>query len=231
MYDDSIANALINKGAEAVVGFTNIVSTTYCNQTLFETVINSMVLSADNISNDVREAKRIYGDRDPYVWQQSHIETKLKMKGKISTKLVNSIFQIKYLDQIPIVESDRYDGNLGDSFVYPIGKHGNTRGWIARWNYTEESSWAYSTFNLNGKYSKLTGNCNLIQSYNTSNFSTTLEFWADGKLIGIYVLTPDTIPFDIELDVSKCNNLKIYFYDNKSVMGGTSFGLTNMILN
>lgn len=62
---------------------------------------------------------------------------------------------IAYLDLCPIVESDRYTGNEGDSFAYPLGQHeyteGNTctdgtsydhgiEGWLARWNYANESS-------------------------------------------------------------------------------------------
>lgn len=35
-----------------------------------------------------------------------------------------------YLEYIPIIESGAYDGNEGDSFVYPLGKHQWTRGRI-----------------------------------------------------------------------------------------------------
>ena len=152
---------------------------------------------------------------------------------------------IVFLDQLPIVESDRYTGNEGDSFVFQIGKHQYTRGntctdgetyehgiegWLARWNGSKEKSWAYATFNLNRNYSILRGECKLINSYNTSEFNTTLEFWNDDDLIQSYILTPDSIPFTIELDVSNCENLKVYFYDNEAASGGTSFGLINMEL-
>ena len=65
----------------------------------------------------------------------------------------------EFLDQISIVDSDRYTGNEGDSFVFPIGKHQYTRGnicidgesyehgiegWLARWNGSSEESWAYA---------------------------------------------------------------------------------------
>lgn len=64
-------------------------------------------------------------------------------------------------------KSGQYTGNEGDSFVYTIGQHQYTRGntdiygnsythgieaWIARWNYTPEISWAYSTYNIGNKY-------------------------------------------------------------------------------
>ena len=70
----------------------------------------------------------------------------------------------------------------------------------------------------------------LIKSYNTTNFDTTLEFIGDGKLIKSYHLTPDSIPFDIDVNVSGVKQLKVYAYDNKAVSGGTSFGLTGMVL-
>ena len=86
MHDNSIANALIDKGAEAVVGFTNPVSVIYCNSTLFETVLNSMILSAYNVSKSVGEAKWNYGLTDPH-----NPETTIKMKGKTNFNLINSI--------------------------------------------------------------------------------------------------------------------------------------------
>lgn len=150
-----------------------------------------------------------------------------------------------YLDQLPIIESDCYTGNMGDSFVYPIGKHkksrGNTsvdgrsynhgiEGWVARWNYKNELSWAYSIFKLDGKYSRISRECKLIKSYNTDNFDTTLEFLDGNNVIQKYHLTPDSMPVNIDLDVSGCENLKIYFYDNVAKSGGTSFGLVEMKL-
>lgn len=152
----------------------------------------------------------------------------------------------KYLDEISIIESDQYNDNEGDSFVYPIGKHRFSRGktdisgneyehgievWIARWNYTAEKSWAYSVFKLNKEYRNISGKCVLINSYNTNNFNTTLEFYGDGKLIKKYSLTPDSVPFDIDVDVNNIDELKIYAYDNIAVSGGTSFGLTDMKLD
>ena len=151
-----------------------------------------------------------------------------------------------FLESIPIIEYDQYSGNMGDSFVYPLGKHPNTRGnvdiygdthqhgiegWVARWNYTDEQSWAYSVFDLAGKYKSLRGTYKLIKSYNTSNFNTTLAFYGDGNLLKSYLLTPNTGAFDIIIDVSGINHLKVHFYDNDRFSGGTSFGLINMLLD
>ena len=83
--DDSIANALISKGAGSVVGFSNVTSTNYCYQTLIETVINSMVLEADDVQNGVYESKRRYGWTDPITtWSQ------LRFRGQPHFKLVEA---------------------------------------------------------------------------------------------------------------------------------------------
>ena len=62
--NESIANALISKGAGAVTGFTDPVTVGYCNKTLFESVINSMVISTDSVKNGVESAKDFYGETD-----------------------------------------------------------------------------------------------------------------------------------------------------------------------
>ena len=136
-------------------------------------------------------------------------------------------------------------GNVGDSFVDVIGKNTFTRGntdingnsyehgieaWIARWNYDAELSWAYSVFELGGQYDILTGTVVLIDSFNTTNFNSTLEIYGDDKLLLSYELSPESIPFNMEVNVSGVNRLKIYVYDNVAAEGGTSFGLTDMYL-
>ncbi len=184
-----------------------------------------------------------------YYYNDGESETiklaKTVKKDSNKDKPLENAITPKYLDEISIIESDQYNDNEGDSFVYPIGKHKFSRGrtdisgkeykhgievWIARWNYTEEKSWAYSVFKLNKEYRNISGKCVLINSYNTNNFNTTLEFYGDGKLIKKYSLTPDSVPFDIDVDVNNIDELKIYAYDNIAVSGGTSFGLTEMKL-
>ena len=147
-----------------------------------------------------------------------------------------------YMDTLKPVKSGQYTGNEGDSFVYTIGQHQYTRGntdiygnsythgieaWIARWNYTPEISWAYSTYNIGNKYKKLEAKLVLIDSYNTTNFDTTLYFYGDGKLLKKYRMTPSKIPFKISVNVAGVKKLKIYVKDNKAVSGGTSFGIVN----
>ena len=151
-----------------------------------------------------------------------------------------------YLDELPIVDSDRYTGNEGDSFVYPIGKHQYSRGntdinnnsythgiecWIARWNYKKESSWAYSVFDLNKSYNSIDGKCVIIKSANTDNFDISLDFYGDNTLIATYTLKPDNIPFDISLNVKNVKLLKIYAHDNVEKERGTSIGLVDMRLD
>lgn len=145
-----------------------------------------------------------------------------------------------YLDSLEPIIMKQYEGNQGDSFVYTIGKHQYTRGnvdidgksythgletWIARWNYTDEISWAYSIYNLNRKYKSLKGNTVILNSYNTTNFNTTLYFYGDGKLLKKYKLTPYNAKHNFNVNVSGVKKLKVYVKDNVAVSGGTSFGL------
>lgn len=148
------------------------------------------------------------------------------------------------LESFSIIESDEYQDNEGDSFVYPIGRHRFTRGnqdingikyehgleaWIARWNYSDESSWAYSVFSIPTNYNTLTGQVVLIDSYNTTNFDSTLYFYDEDRnlSLGQYKLTPSSIPLKFSVSISGVAKLKILVSDNKAVSGGTSFGLVD----
>lgn len=174
-------------------------------------------------------------------------ETLTSMKDDSEDLIVNDNLKKEvYLDEMSIIESERYTGNEGDSFVYPIGTNQNTRGnictngkaydhgiecWIARWNGEDEISWATATFKLDKKYLNLKGECRLIESYNINDFDTTLEFYSENGIISSYRLTPESIPFYINLDVMDCETLTISLYDNVAKSGGTSFGLVDMVLD
>lgn len=114
-----------------------------------------------------------------------------------------------------------------DGNVY---EHG-IEAWIARWNFTEEISFASATFDVCDFTGTLSGKCVLIGSYNTTNFDTTVYFYGDDILLASYELKPDTIPFSIDISMEDVKKLKIYVQDNIGVAGGTSFGFVNMILN
>lgn len=84
LINDSIANVLMKKGAKVVFGYNESVSTDYCNKTLFETVINSMLLSLFNTNDAYNEATRIYGVTDPH----SEKACAFLMRGDTNYKLV-----------------------------------------------------------------------------------------------------------------------------------------------
>lgn len=77
LYNNDLANSLINKGATTVVGYTDTVSTTYCNATLFESMVNSLLLSYDKVDDAVANARNIYGDTDP-----SNSACRFEFRGK-----------------------------------------------------------------------------------------------------------------------------------------------------
>ena len=148
-----------------------------------------------------------------------------------------------WLDELQVESSDRYTGNMGDSFIEKIGTRNGTvdtagndylhglEAWIARWNYKNESSWAWCTYNLNSCYDTLSGTIGVLAgSYNKTSFHTTLEIWGDDTLLYSLVLLPDTPNQDVILDVAGVDTLKISLYDNTSASGGTSFALGNFRL-
>lgn len=148
-----------------------------------------------------------------------------------------------WLDELQIVDSDRYTGNMGDSFIDKIGTRNGTidtegnsyshglEAWIARWNYKNESSWAWCTYDLNGKYDTLSGSIGILAgSYNKTNFDTTLEIWGDNVLLYSLALHPNMANQDVSLNIVGVDTLKISLYDNESASGGTSFSLGNFKL-
>lgn len=120
------------------------------------------------------------------------------------------------------------NGNVGvDGTVYENGYEV----WLARWNFKEEISWAYITYDLGGNYNQLTGKTSLINSYNTSNFNTTVYFYGDGELLHSQVMTSSNYKHEFTVDVSGVNSFKILVQDNVGVKGGTSFALYDMFLS
>ncbi len=159
------------------------------------------------------------------------------------------------LESMPIIDHGSYQGNVGDSTIFNlngkglswcdegerfngygnVGIDGTTysngfEAWIGRWNYTSEKSWAYATFDLGGIYKTLTGKTNLIESYNTTNFDTTLYFYDGDVLLASYHLTPTDYIYEISLNVTNVEQLTLYMCDNVAVCGGTSFALYDMFL-
>lgn len=157
------------------------------------------------------------------------------------------------ITQMEIVDHGQYTGNQGDSRVFHLDKSGlagndnryygngnigldgteynnGLEVWIARWNFREEISWAYATYKLDGKYTRLTGKTSLIKSANTDNFDTTIYFYNGDTLLQSYTLTNEDYEKQIDVDVSGVNELKILVQDNKAVKRGTSFALYDMFL-
>ncbi len=155
-----------------------------------------------------------------------------------------------------IVSFDRYTGNLGDSCIYNLDRSGliGTSGnpyyrngnigidgteyknglevWIARWNPSAEISWAEAVYKLDGRFKKLTGKSGLIQgSANSNNFDTTVYFYDGERLLQSYTLTDENYVFDIEVDVTGVDELKILVQDNVAVKSGTSFALYDMFFD
>lgn len=140
MFNERIANTLIAKGAETVLGFTDTVNSIYNEEMLFETFINGMILSSDTVGKSADEAYRINGEKDPY-----NKDTQLKVVGNMNYRFVNYIMDpIHSSESLPYVnlifnfsgddmgvdvhdfESDPRFLYLTNSFSYAFGPTADT---------------------------------------------------------------------------------------------------------
>lgn len=92
MSSPELADTLLNKGAEAVLGYTEPTTPSYTNATMFETLINSMLLSAMNMGASAAEAVRLHGRSlpHPFDWPLS-IGALLIWRGNPGFRLVTKI--------------------------------------------------------------------------------------------------------------------------------------------
>ncbi len=163
------------------------------------------------------------------------------------------------LAELECTAEGHYTGNQGDARVYKLdgteflgyapkgcnnalSRYGNKNlngevlkdgfeVWIARWNFGDNISWAYRTFKLDKKFKTLNGSTDIIKSYNTNNFDSTLYFYDGERLIDSFQITPQNYKIDFSIDVSGVDELKVLVKDNVKTAGGTSFAIHNLILD
>ena len=158
---------------------------------------------------------------------------------------------IVYVETLTPTNSARYTGNQGDSCMGKIGIRNGTVGvtgtaythgleaWVARWNGTEEKSWVWNEYAIDGKYNRLTGIIDFCHysfdgwDYTKYPHTTQFEVLGDGKVLYSKVLDSNisTYPIDLNVDVTGVSVLKIYFYDLEASKVGSSFLLGNLALS
>jgi len=185
------------------------------------------------------------------------------MKKTISVILLISMLMSTILSNMPIysndidsdirlekltpINSDRYTGNEGDSFIDILGQkngnidvNGNTyeyglTAWVARYNNRNETSWVWNEYDISsysGEYQYLLGDIVLLKSNNATTFNTKFQIVGDEKILYEVDLTPDKLPIkDVCVNLKDVKILKINLHDNKSVPAGTKFGLSNIRLS
>lgn len=84
------------------------------------------------------------------------------------------------------------------------------------------------SFNLNGKYSRLTGIIGL-EDYGR-NVNKTYLIYGDGKLLGTYDIKASGLPLPIDLDVSGVKEFIIQSDDNKTPDIGTQLNMANLVI-
>lgn len=146
-----------------------------------------------------------------------------------------------YLEDLPSVESDRYIGNQGDSFIGKIGTRTGNRGadgitydhgleiWIARWNFKDESSWAWAKYEIPKGMKYISGTLTyLLDSYNKSDFETVFEVYGDETLIYSQDISQENKKgISICVSIEGYSTIMIKMQDIKSVKGGTAFCFGN----
>ncbi|MGN1402716.1 MAG: dockerin type I repeat-containing protein [Ruminococcus sp.] len=140
------------------------------------------------------------------------------------------------LENWELIESDRYTGNMGDSFIDQIGTRngyttvddvtysGGFEIWIARWNYSKEKSWAWATYALDSSAQTFAGTLSVLsESPNATNYDTTIEILLDDEMVYSYRMTPGFTPQDIHISLEGASTITISVYDNEETSCGTSF--------
>ena len=132
------------------------------------------------------------------------------------------------------------EGNGEDCFVDVIGRNRYSKGrvdvdgnsyehgleaWIVGSN-----NWAKSVFSIGGDYDVLRGCIVLLKGYDTTDFKIELSFMDGEYVLASYVLTQESLPMEIAVDVCGVKQLTVYARDLDAKNGGTSIGLVNMIL-
>ncbi|MBP7187567.1 MAG: hypothetical protein KBA55_12555, partial [Ruminococcus sp.] len=67
MNNEDISDELLAKGADTVLAFSSTVTPDYVWETMFDILVNGMILSADTVGNSVTKAKKELGEKDPYM--------------------------------------------------------------------------------------------------------------------------------------------------------------------
>ncbi len=89
MNNEDISDELLAKGADTVLAFSSKVTSDYVWETMFEILVNGMILSADTVGNSVTEAKKELGEKDPYM--DERIASELCIRGNQDYRYIEDI--------------------------------------------------------------------------------------------------------------------------------------------
>ena len=126
----SLAYNLQKHGAEAVIGFNNKVSLTYCNKVLLDLVVNRMILNGDTVGDALADTQNEQGSPDPYIKDENTIcilsgnknmkliEEKATLCGYVLEKDTKKpVFNLEKQDEIVQAYVDIY---RNDNSEYPF---------------------------------------------------------------------------------------------------------------
>lgn len=129
LHNDDLANSMFRKNVVAVLGYTDTVSVDYCNNTLFESMVNSWLLSYSNLGDSAKEACRIYGQSDP-----ENGLCRFEFRGNQNEELCHDIFVEDF--SIP----DKLILTTGEfEVIEPTIKPKNAKKYEINWSSSDES--------------------------------------------------------------------------------------------
>lgn len=94
--------------------------------------------------------------------------------------------------------------------------------------YGDEGYGNVTSFNLKGRYSKLSFTAGLLDG-NSNIWQADIYIYADGELINTFKIIPGTLPKYYTADITDCIQLKICVYSNRSVaQWDSTYGIANI---
>ncbi|MBQ8827542.1 MAG: VWA domain-containing protein, partial [Clostridia bacterium] len=174
LQSEDFSDSLINKGVSTVVGYSNTVSIDYCNNTFFETVINSMLLSQNKISEAVDSAKAVYGEHDTYAEEKRNVICELKIDGDPNYSFYKAAQAAGEDSEVSITVPEELVVTVGElSVIEPEITPANISEYIINWTSSDTSVATVSP----------TGSVGLVTANAKGTAAITVEFICDGKTI------------------------------------------------
>ena len=146
-----------------------------------------------------------------------------KIKGAAGKKTATTAKSAYLLDIMEPYEKPYYY----DTMNFVMGGDSYGHGYSCM-GYGDEGFGNVTSFNLKGKFSKLTFDAGILDNDGYKN-NANIYIYADGELIEDFVIDPNNLPKHYKVNVEDCIQLRICVYSHRSVaMWDSSYGIANI---